>query len=65
MPTDLEHSTLLHEVIHQIVDLHSINLPNDETTIDVIALALFQFIQANPEIVSYILSARTLEALIA
>ena len=48
MPADFEHSTLLHEVIHQIACLNSLNLPNEEVTIDVLALGLFQFIRDNP-----------------
>ena len=52
LPPDIEHSTLLHEIVHQICDLHSITLPNEETTIDVIAMGILNFIRHNDTLIN-------------
>ena len=49
MPKDLQGSTLVHEVIHYIADLNSIELT--EQSVDGLALGVFSFIHDNPELI--------------
>jgi hypothetical protein len=49
---DQHSSTLLHEVIHCILDLNDLKkCADDETTISVLASGILSFIKSNPEIV--------------
>jgi len=52
LPPDTRHSTLLHEVIHLISDLTSIELT--EVQVDVVAQGMFTFMKDNPKIMSVI-----------
>ena len=52
IPVDLQQSTFLHELIHIILDLGSIELP--EETIDCIAFGFMSFIRNNPDMVKWI-----------
>ena len=47
MAHDLEQATLLHEIIHMILDMNSIELPDNEVVVSVLANSLFAFMRDN------------------
>lgn len=57
MPNDVRHSTLLHEIVHLISDLTSIELSEIQT--DVIAQGLFTFMKDNHQLVADIAGLNT------
>ena len=57
LPNDTRHSTLLHEVIHLISDLTSIELT--EVQVDVVAQGVFTLLKDNPEVVADIAGLST------
>lgn len=50
MPPHAQGSTLIHEIIHMIADMHSIEL--SEHQVDSLALGLFSFIRENPKLLT-------------
>lgn len=57
MPTDVRHSTLLHELVHLISNLTSIEL--SEVQVDVVAQGIFTLMKDNPEMVADIAGLNT------
>lgn len=50
MPPHAQGSTLVHELIHMIADMHSVELT--EHQVDSLALGVFSFIRENPKLVA-------------
>lgn len=57
LPNDTRHSTLLHEVIHLISDLTSVEL--SEVQVDVVAQGMFTLMKDNPQVVADIAGLST------
>ena len=49
MPLEIQQSTFLHELIHMIADINSIDI--NEQSIDNFALGILSFVKHNPEMV--------------
>ena len=54
MPDDAKTNTLLHEVIHMIANMNSIEL--NETAVSVLANGLFSFMRENKKVVNEIIN---------
>ena len=52
LPEDIQSSILLHELLHMIAEMNSIEL--SEQSIDGLSLGLLSFIKNNPEIINFI-----------
>ena len=50
LPPHLQSSTLIHEIIHMIADLGSVELT--EQSVDALALGMYSFIKENPKLVA-------------
>lgn len=57
MPNDVRHSKLLHELLHLISDLTSIEL--SEVQVDIVAQGVFTIMKDNPHIVADIAGLNT------
>lgn len=49
MPADIKHSVLLHEIIHLIADMHSMEIT--EQQIDAISIGFFSLLRDNHELI--------------
>lgn len=55
LPEDMKLNTLLHEVLHFILDIHSLKLSDNETAVSLIATGMIDFLRSNPDIAKRII----------
>lgn len=59
MSEDIKMQTLLHETLHMIADMNSLEIVKEETTISVLANGLITFMKDNPKLIHRILGEET------
>ena len=58
MSPDIQGSTLIHELMHMIADMHSIEI--NEQQIDALTLGIYSFIKENPKMIDNIIKGKSL-----
>ena len=58
MAAEIQGSTLIHELMHMIADMHSVEIT--EQQIDAMSLGIYSFIKENPKMIDNIVKGKSL-----